>query len=99
MRVCALFKEAGKRTGLDLPYGTITAGSTDATTFTQEGISSVALCAMDPAQAHYYHTRKDAPDIMNLECVEKTIAVLLEALQLYDRAGLDTAAAPRETWF
>ena len=87
-RLCALFKEAGKRAGLDLPYGVVTVGSSDATAFTQEGIPSVALCAMDPAPAYYYHTRKDTPDIMNQDCVEKTIAVILEALQMFDDGGL-----------
>lgn len=87
-RVARLFKEAGKRRGLDLPYGSVTIGSTDATAFTQEGVPSVAMCAMDPAPAEFYHTRKDAPDIMNPECIGQVIAVVVEALTIYDKDGL-----------
>ncbi len=87
-RACSLFKEAGKRAGVDLPYGSVTVGSSDATAFTQAGIASVALAAMDPSPAYYYHTRDDGPDIMDQDCVEKGIAVLVNALEMYDENGL-----------
>lgn len=88
-RVAKMFKEASANAGLDLPYGTVTIGSSDATAFTQEGVPSIAIAAMDPAPADYYHTRKDTPDNMNPECIEKTIALIAEAVSLYDAKGLD----------
>jgi len=86
--VCQLLKDAGKKLGLDLPYGSVFLGSTDATAFTQEGYRAAALAAMDPAPADYYHNRRDHHTNMDAECLERTIAVVCEAIKLYDERGL-----------
>lgn len=86
--LCALFMEASKNTGLNIRYATVTLGSSDATAFTQEGIKSVAICAMDPSPAHYYHNRRDTCEIMDKVCLEKTIAMVVEGVRLYEEKGL-----------
>lgn len=90
--LCSLFMDASKNVGLDLQYGTVTLGSSDATAFTQEGIPSVAICAMDVAPAHYYHNRRDTCEIMDKECIEKCLTMLVEAVNLYDKRGLRSTA-------
>jgi hypothetical protein len=90
--LCGLFMEASKNVGLDIRYATVTLGSSDATAFTQEGVPSVAICAMDPSPAHYYHNRRDTCEIMDKECIEKTLALLVEGVRLYDERGLPSAS-------
>lgn len=92
-RACALMREAGTRSGRELPYGTVFLGSSDATAFTQAGIPAVALCAMDPAPADYYHNRRDTWEIMNPECLEAALAVVLEGMRAFDAEGLPPASA------
>ena len=50
---------------------------------------AAALCAMDPYPADYYHNRRDHPDNMSRECLRETTAILLEAIDRYDRHGLE----------
>jgi hypothetical protein len=87
-RVCKLLQDAGRDCGLELPYSSIYLGSSDGTAFTQGGIPSGMLGAMDPAPADWYHNRRDHYDNMNPECVEKAIAVVAAALKRYDEEGL-----------
>ena len=86
--VARLVEDAGKNLGLDLPRGSVFLGSTDASAFTQEGYRAVALAAMDPAPADFYHTRRDHHSNMDRACLERTIAVVCEAIKLYDERGL-----------
>lgn len=88
-RVCKLLKDAGAACGLDLPYATVFAGSSDTTAFTQAGIPSAAFCAMDPAPAAYYHTRLDNWDNMDKQCLRKGIEVVMKAIETYDKNGLE----------
>ncbi len=82
----ALVQEAGKDCGFDLPAGTIRIGATDAAAFTQAGIAATALVAMDPSPPRYYHTRLDHWDNMDPECIRRSLAVALAAVERYDRA-------------
>jgi hypothetical protein len=86
--VCSLLQRAGKRCGMDLPLASIFLGSSDAAAFSQAGIPSGALAAMDPAPATYYHTRLDHWNNMDQECFEISLRIVLEAIRLYDAEGL-----------
>ncbi len=86
--LCALLKDAAKTCGLDLPYATVTIGSSDGTAFTQAGVRAAALCAMDPAPAHYYHNRRDTWENLDENCLVQGARVLGAALEKYDREGL-----------
>lgn len=87
-RVCAMLKDAAKDCGLELPYASIFLGSSDATAFTQGGIPSGMLGAMDPAPADWYHNRRDHYDNMSPECIGKAIEVVVATLKRYDEEGL-----------
>ncbi len=87
-RVCELLKKAGKKQGLDIPVGAIPLGSTDAAAASQAGIPAASIVAMDPAPARYYHTRLDTADILNPDCIEKIINVILEAVFDFDENGI-----------
>jgi hypothetical protein len=86
--VCRWLHDAGRRCGLELGYASVYLGSTDATAFTLAGIRAAALCAMDPRPAEYYHNRRDRPDNMSRECIQKTIEIVLEGIRQYDQHGL-----------
>jgi hypothetical protein len=87
-QVSKLLKNAGNNCGLDLPFGNIFIGASDAAAFTQAGIKASAIAAMDPAPPRYYHTRVDNWDILNPECIKVGMQVAIEAVQIYDEEGL-----------
>ena len=87
-RVCALAREAGKDCGLDLPDAVVEIGSSDGTAFTQAGIPTTALCAMDHAPAHYYHNRRDDCSVLSEECTMQTLRLSVAMAERYDREGL-----------
>ena len=82
--VCELLRDAGNACGLDLKYATVTIGSSDGTAFTQAGIPAAAICAMNPAPAHYYHNRRDTLEVVEEACLAKTLELLLETCRRYD---------------
>ena len=83
-----LTKTAAQTAGYDIPYATVTFGSSDAAAFQQGKIKSCALCAMDPSPARYYHTRDDMPEILDMKTMEAGVKILLETAFLYDEQGL-----------
>jgi len=83
-RVCELVRDAGRACGLELRNATVTVGSSDGTAFTQAGIPTAALCAMNPAPAHYYHNRRDTCDVIEEACLAKVLQVLAEICSQYD---------------
>lgn len=87
-RVCDLLKRAGLKHGKDIPIGAIPIGSTDAAAASQAGIPAASIVAMDPAPARYYHTRLDTADILNPDCIEKVISIILEAVFDFDENGI-----------
>jgi hypothetical protein len=82
---CKLVQEAGKKAGLDLPFGTIFLGSSDAAAFTQEGFRCAALAAMDPAPAFYYHTRHDDWRIMDKHCIARALEIVYRTIKMSDK--------------
>ncbi|MFA7693654.1 MAG: M20/M25/M40 family metallo-hydrolase [Candidatus Hydrogenedentales bacterium] len=86
-KVCALIRDAGKKCGVDLPDASITVGASDAAAFTQAGIPAAAICAMDHAPAHYYHNRRDLPEIVENACLAKTLQLLWQVCLDYDQSA------------
>jgi len=87
-RVCSLVKEAGKACDLDLPEAVVDVGSSDGTAFTQAGIPTTALCAMDHAPAHYYHNRRDDCSVLSLACMKQALRLAVAIVERYDKEGL-----------
>lgn len=88
IRVCELLRKAGEKQGLSIPVGTIPLGSTDAAAASQAGIPAASIVAMDPSPADYYHTRRDTAEILNPDCIEKILGVILEAVFDFDENGI-----------
>lgn len=84
-----LLKEGGKIAGYDIPYRTVSLGSTDAAAFSQAGIKATAFSAMDPAPARYYHTRLDTHENLDMKTLEAGLDICLETLFLFDEKGLN----------
>lgn len=80
----ALVQAAARACGHDIPLASIPLGSTDAAAFTQAGLQATALCAMDPAPAHFYHTRRDNVETMDAGCIAAAIAVVLATVERFD---------------
>jgi len=83
----ALVMEAAKACGHPAKLGTIPLGSTDAAAFTQAGLKATALVAMDPAPAHFYHTRRDNWDDMDAGCIAVVAGVVGEVIQRIDQGN------------
>jgi hypothetical protein len=83
-----LLQTAAHRAGLELPFGTIPLGATDAAAFTQAGLRAIALVAMDPTPPRWYHTRLDTPELLDPECIEAGLAVLIELVREVENGGL-----------
>lgn len=86
--VSNLVKTGAKLAGFDIPYKTVTFGSSDAAAITQGGIKGTCFAAMDPAPARYYHTRLDTADNLDLKTIEAGVGIVLETAFLYDEKGL-----------
>lgn len=80
----ALVQASAKTCGYTIPLAPIPLGSTDAAAFTQAGLRATALCAMDPAPAHFYHTRRDTVETMDSDCIAAAIAVVVETVRRFD---------------
>ena len=87
-QAAAMMKKASETAGLDLDYSSVFFGSSDAAAAQQGKIKSVALAAMDPTPARYYHTRGDTAEALNIKTVEAGIKVMLETAFLFDEKGL-----------
>lgn len=83
-----MVKKACENAGYDIPYASVFFGSSDAAAAQQGGIKSVALAAMDPAPARYYHTRTDTADNLDVKTFEAGIKIMLETAFLFDEKGL-----------
>ena len=87
-----LLRDAARRAGFELPFGTIRVGATDAAAFSRAGLRAVALVAMDPAPPRWYHTRLDTPDRLSPECIEAGLQVVIELVRTVDTgAGFESA--------
>ncbi len=79
-----LVQRAAAAKGYDIPRASIPLGSTDAAAFSQAGLTATALCAMDPAPADFYHTRRDNWDNMNSAGIAAAIGVVEEVIRMVD---------------
>lgn len=86
--VSALLKKAGQIAGIELEYGSVFLGSSDAAAFTRGDMKASCLAAMDPEPARYYHTRLDTADNLNPKTIELCIDIMIESAFLFDEQGL-----------
>lgn len=82
-----LAQKATEICGLDIPFRSVSFGASDAAATQQGGIRSVALAAMDPTPAKYYHTREDTANILDMKTVETGLKIMLETAFLFDEQG------------
>ena len=87
-QAAAMLKKASEIAGYNLDYANVFFGSSDAAAIQQGGMKAVALAAMDPTPARYYHTRGDTADNLDPKTVEAGIDILLETAFLFDSEGL-----------
>ena len=84
-QLSALVLEAGKEAGYeDMKLGSVFMGSSDAAAFSQAGITSTALAAMDPSPASYYHNSRDNYDILNPEAIKAGFNVVMATILKFD---------------
>ena len=83
-----LAQKATEICGIDIPFRSVSFGASDAAATQQGGIRSVALAAMDPTPAKYYHTREDTANILDMKTVETGLKIMLETAFLFDEQGL-----------
>lgn len=83
-----LVKKAAANCGYDLPYCSVYIGGSDAAAFTQSGIASTCLAAMDPTPPRYYHTRLDDLEHLVPDTIEAGIQIMIETACLYDQEGV-----------
>lgn len=86
--VSALLKKAGQTAGIELEYGSVFFGSSDAAALTRGNMKASCLAAMDPEPARYYHTRLDTADNLNPKTLELCIDIMIESAFLFDEQGL-----------
>ncbi len=86
--LCALLKETGRELGLELPYASVTVGSSDGTAFTEAGHRAAALAAMDPAPAHFYHNRRDTWDLLTDKCLDTVFQLVAASVRRMDAGGI-----------
>ena len=77
-------KEAGYN---DIKFANVFFGSSDAAAFTQAGITSTCLAAMDPTPADYYHNRRDSYDRLVPEAIETGYKVIISTILNFDEKG------------
>lgn len=87
-QAAAMLKKASETAGYNLDYANVFFGSSDAAAIQQGGMKAVALAAMDPTPARYYHTRRDTADNLDPKSIEAGIDILLETAFLFDTEGL-----------
>lgn len=89
-----LLQRAARSAGFELPFGTIPVGATDAAAFTTAGMRAIALVAMDPTPPRWYHTRLDTPDLLEPECIEAGLRIVIALAREFD-AGPGASAQVR----
>lgn len=87
-RVCNLLKKAGEIADVELPFGSVCLGASDAAAVSQAGIPAATLASMNPDAPKYYHTRLDTEEILNQKTIEKCLDICLQAVFIFDEQGL-----------
>ena len=73
----------------DLKFASVFFGSSDAAAFSQAGITSTCLAAMDPAPADYYHNVRDSYDRLVPEAIKTGYEIILSTIFNFDEKGLN----------
>ena len=87
-QVCQLAKDCAAKNGMNLKYGSVFAGATDAAAFSQSGLKATCLAAMNPNVQKYYHTREDNWDNLSPECLSKVLDISIDMVEEFDKNGL-----------
>lgn len=83
-----LVYDSAKEAGYDsIKFANVFFGSSDAAAFSQEGIASTCLAAMDPSPADYYHNRRDSYDRLVPEAIETGYKVIISTILNFDEKG------------
>jgi hypothetical protein len=88
-RVCNIMQKGGQLGGMNLDFGWIPFGSTDAAATQQGGIPSGAFVAMDFAPASYYHTRRDSIENLDPQVLGHAMDLAIGSMLVFDQEGLD----------
>ena len=72
----------------DLKFANVFFGSSDAAAFSQAGITSTCLAAMDPSPADYYHNVRDSYDRLVPEAIKTGYEIILSTIFNFDEKGL-----------
>ena len=88
MPACEMIKRAAAKNGMELHYGSVYAGATDAAAFAQAGRKSACIAAMAPQVKEYYHTRLDNYDNLSPECLSKVLDITVDFITEFDEKGL-----------
>lgn len=83
-RASELFKNAAKELGIKCESGSIPFGSSDAAAFSQAGLKSVGITAMDHNLQPYYHTRRDTYDNLDEGCLADAFATMVKTIEDFD---------------
>lgn len=95
-QACALYKRVALKHGMDLPYGSVYAGATDAAAFSKGGYKAVSVAAMNPSVQKYYHTRLDNYDNLSPECLAKVFDITMDFIDTFDKHGFDIPESEAE---
>lgn len=72
----------------DLKFASVFFGSSDAAAFSQAGITSTCLAAMDPSPSDYYHNVRDSYDRLVPEAIKTGYEIILSTIFNFDEKGL-----------
>ena len=86
---CDLYQKCAARHGMNLKFGSVFAGATDAAAFSKGGYRATSVAAMNPEVEKYYHTRLDNYDNLSPECLAKVFDITLEFIEEFDKHGFD----------
>jgi hypothetical protein len=87
-RVCNIMQKGGQLAGLNLDFGWIYFGSTDAAAAQQAGYPSGSFVAMELSPADFYHTRRDNIENLDPYVIGHAIDLAIGSTLIFDQQGL-----------
>jgi hypothetical protein len=87
-RVCNIMQKGGQLAGLNLDFGWIIFGSTDAAAAQQGGYPSGSFVAMEMTPADFYHTRRDNIENLDPYVIGHAIDLAIGSMIIFDQQGL-----------
>ncbi|MBR4450698.1 MAG: M20/M25/M40 family metallo-hydrolase [Clostridia bacterium] len=87
--VSDLFMECAQEMGIKCSKGMVPplGGATDSAAFAQAGFRATGITGLNHKLESYYHTRKDAPDNMNIDGLADCFAVTIKVLEKFDEGA------------